>query len=80
MFFYRNSDCPNGPKNIVKDRINGFKFKMNDKKEFLNKFYEISELQINKKNEIRKILINGIKTSRLYSLFNHYKDISNHFI
>ena len=74
------SDCPNGPKNIVKDRINGFKFKMNDKKEFLNKFYEISELQINKKNEIRKILINGIKTSRLYSLFNHYKDISNHFI
>ena len=48
------SDCPNGPRNIVQDRINGFKFKMDDKKEFLDKFYEISDLQINKKNEIKK--------------------------
>ena len=75
-----SSNCPNGPKNIINDGVNGFKFEINDKKDFLNKFDEISYLHSNEKNKVKKILFNGIKTSRLYSLFNHYKDISNHLV
>ncbi len=74
------SDCPNGPKNIINDGVNGFKFKTNNKEDFLKKFDEVSYLYSNEKNKVRKILFNGIKTSRLYSLFNHYKDISNHLV
>ena len=74
------SDCPNGPKNITNDGVNGFKFKTNNKQDFLKKFDEVSYLYSNEKNKVRKILFNGIKTSRLYSLFNHYKDISNHLV
>ena len=73
-----SSDCESGPIDIIKDNVNGFLFKKLDSKDFQLKFSAI--LDLIKKEDFKrdKILNSALKTSKFYTLFNHYKDISPH--
>jgi len=62
------SDCDNGPKELIKDNINGILFKSNNIENFLIKFDEFVKL---KKNS-NKILLNNLKMSKKFTIFNHY--------
>jgi glycosyltransferase involved in cell wall biosynthesis len=75
-----SSDCESGPIDIIRNNSNGFLYNINDLKDFELKFFEILELLNNNKFKKNKILIAALKTSRFYTLFNHYKDISPHLI
>ena len=63
-----SSDCDNGPKELIKDSINGILFKSNSIENFLVKFDEFVKL---KKNS-NKFLLNNLKMSKKFTLFNHY--------
>ena len=63
-----SSDCITGPKEIIKNNFNGNLFKSNNIESFTDNF-EI--LMNNKKNG--KILFNGLKETKKFTLFNHYK-------
>ena len=63
-----SSDCDNGPKELIKDNINGILFESNNIENFLVKFDEIIKL---KKNS-NKLLLNNLKMSKKFTLFNHY--------
>ena len=65
-----SSDCDNGPKELIKDNINGILFKSNNIENFLVKFDEIIKL---KKNS-NKLLLNNLKMSKKFTLFNHYQN------
>ena len=71
-----SSDCENGPIDIIKDNLNGFLFKKNDSKDFQLKFTKIIDLL--KEDDLKKdkLIKLAVKTSKFYTLFNHYKDIS----
>ena len=73
-----SSDCENGPIDIIKDNLNGFLFKKNDSKDFQLKFTKIIDLL--KEDDLKKdkLIKLAVKTSKFYTLFNHYKDISPH--
>ena len=74
-----SSNCESGPIDIIKDNSNGFLFKNNNSKDFQLKLSLIIDLL--KKDDLnnKKILKLALKTSKFYTLFNHYKDISPHF-
>ncbi len=73
-----SSDCYNGPREIIDHGFNGFLYKNNNKSDFEKKFLEIIKIiqrdDIDKKNILRF----AIKKTKLYSLFDHYKDIIKH--
>ena len=71
--FVLSSDCPNGPKEIIKDRKSGISFKNNDKEFFLKKF-EIFKKLDRKKNQ--DILLNNLLYAKRFTIFNHYKILS----
>ena len=62
-----SSNCITGPKEIIKNNYNGFLFKSNNIKSFINCF----ELLIKKKNN-SEILLNNLKYTKNFTLFNHY--------
>ena len=66
-----SSDCPTGPKEIIKNNFNGFLFKSNDIKSFLDNF----EVLIQKKNN-KEILLNNLKYIKRFTLFNHYTKLN----
>ena len=39
-----SSGCPNGPKEIIKDHINGLKYELSDSDDLANKFKEFYDL------------------------------------
>ena len=63
-----SSDCDNGPKELIKDNINGILFKSNNIENFLIKFDEFIKLEKNS----NKLLLNNLKMSKKFTLFNHY--------
>ena len=63
-----SSDCDNGPKELIKDNINGILFKSNNIENFLIKFDELIKLEKNS----NKLLLNNLKMSKKFTLFNHY--------
>ena len=73
-----SSDCYNGPREIIDHGFNGFLYKNNNKSDFEKKFLELIKIiqrdDIDKKNILRF----AIKKTKLYSLFDHYKDIIKH--
>ena len=71
-----SSDCPNGPKEIIFDKINGFKFINNDEESFLKSFYEFENFDKSKLNQIKK---NGLLLSKKYTIFDHFKSLSKIF-
>jgi len=63
-----SSDCDTGPKELIKDNINGILFNSNDVDDFIVKFEELLKLSKNKNN----ILLSNLKMSKKFTLFNHY--------
>ena len=71
-----SSDCPNGPKEIILDKINAFKFFSNDEESFLKSFYEFENFDKKKLDKIKK---NGLLLSKKYTIFNHFKSLNKIF-
>ena len=69
-----SSDCPNGPKEIIIDHKNGFKFKNNQEESLAKSFIEFEN---SSKYKIDEMIKNGLKTSRKFTIFNHYKTLIN---
>ena len=70
-----SSDCKNGPIEIINDGINGFLFKNLDKADFINKFNLVHKLINEDKKVANKIKLGALKTTKMYTLFSHYKNI-----
>ena len=64
------SDCWPGPLELVDDLKNGFVFENNNINSFLQKFKDMD----NNKN-IKPFILNGLKVSKKFTLFNHYKNL-----
>ena len=73
-----SSNCQSGPKEIIKDNFNGFLYEKNNSDDFKRKFIEIYEMSIKDNDKKNKVLLSGLRTSKQYTLYNHYKDISQH--
>ena len=69
-----SSDCPNGPKELIIDHENGFKFENNKIDSFIKSF---DEFENSNKDKIKKIIKNGLKISKKYTVFNHYNSLVN---
>ena len=72
--FILSSNCSNGPKDLIKDNVNGILFESYNKNSFIEKFEIFSKLD--KKNN-RNLLLNNLKTSKKFTLFYHYKSLNN---
>ena len=72
--FVISSDCPNGPKEFLKDSKRGILFKNNQKNELLNSLIKFDQMKIEEKLEKK---INLKKLSKNYSIFNHYLALEN---
>jgi glycosyltransferase involved in cell wall biosynthesis len=62
-----SSNCITGPKEIIKNNVNGFLYESNNLESFLKNF----EIFMKKKKN-PKILLNNIKYTKRFTLFNHY--------
>ena len=65
------SDSWPGPLELVDDLKNGFVFENNNINSFLKKFKDMD----NNKN-IKPFILNGLKVSKKFTLFNHYKNLN----
>ena len=71
-----SSNCPSGPKEFIGiDR--GFLFENNNLNDLIKKYYQLKNLDENKKQLIK---INAKKESIKYTLFHHYKTLENEFL
>jgi len=66
-----SSDCLEGPKEIIKDNVNGILFKSNDINNFAKNFDRFNSI-INNKDLKKKIVLNNLILSKKFSLFSHY--------
>ena len=66
-----SSDCLEGPKEIIKDNVNGILFKSNDINNFVKNFDRFNSI-INNKDLKKKIVLNNLILSKKFSLFSHY--------
>ena len=72
--FVLSSNCLNGPKELIRNNYNGILFETNNKNDFEEKFNIFSKLD---KNTNKNILLNNLKISKNFTLFNHYKVLNN---
>jgi len=70
-----SSDAKPGPREIIKNNLNGTIFKNNDRNSFLKNFDVYIK---NSKNS--KIVLENLKLSRKFSIFNHYKHLSGYLV
>ena len=68
------SDCPSGPKEILKGGQGGFLYKSNDSKDFILKFELMNNSNIKKQ---KKKKINAKNSIKEFSIFRHYKNLEN---
>ncbi len=68
-----SSNCKNGPSEFLDNGNGGILFNSNDKKSLLDSFFKFESL---KYNQINKFKINSKKSSRNFSIFKHYNDLS----
>ena len=64
-----SSDCENGPKELIHENFNGILFNSNNINSFKIKF----EKFVNLNQQSNKLVLNNLKMSRNFTLFNHYK-------
>ena len=65
-----SSDCPNGPKELLSNKKNGFLFKTNSFEDFIENFEIIKNLN---KNIIEEKKLSFKKKIREFTLFGHFK-------
>jgi len=66
-----SSNCPEGPKEIIKDNFNGLLFESNDINDFVKNFDRFNKI-INNNETKKKLVLNNLILARQFSLFNHY--------
>ena len=66
-----SSNCTTGPKEIIKDNINGILFKTNDLNDFVKNFDRFNNI-INNKDLKKKLVLNNLILTKKFSLFSHY--------
>ena len=66
-----SSDCLEGPKEIIKDNVNGILFKSNDLNDFVKNFDRFNSI-INNKDLKKKLILNNLILTKKFSLFIHY--------
>ncbi len=66
-----SSNCITGPKEILKNNYNGYLFESNNIKSFVDNF----EILMGKSNP--QVLLNNLRYTKNFSLFNHYKNFKN---
>ena len=66
-----SSDAETGPSELIRNNINKTIFKKNNKKSFLSNFDNYLRNSNNK-----KMILNNLKESRNFSIFNHYKKLN----
>ena len=71
-----SSNCSNGPSEILENGKNGFLFKSNDKKDFLEVF---SKYQNTDTTMINQKKLDSKKMSRKYSLLSHFSELKKLF-
>ena len=69
-----SSNCETGPKELVQNKVNGILFKSNDIHDFLKKFNEFIE----EEKKLNKLLLNNLKMSKKFTLFNHYLTLKSY--
>ena len=67
-----SSDAKPGPSELIDNNYNGTTFQNNDKNSFLKNFKNY----LNNSKD-RKIILNNLKLSKRFTIFNHYKKLSN---
>ncbi len=68
-----SSDCPSGPKEILKNGRAGFLFNSDDENSFFKAF---KELKNSSEKELKSKLINAKMMTKEFTLFRHYKVIN----
>ena len=66
-----SSNCPEGPKEIIKDNFNGLLFESNDINDFVKNFDRFNNI-INNKDLKNKLILNNLILTKKFSLFSHY--------
>ncbi len=66
-----SSDCLEGPKEIIKDNVNGILFKSNDINDFVKNFVRFNNI-INNKDLKKKLILNNLILTKKFLLFSHY--------
>ena len=70
-----SSDCPNGPREIIKDNINGFKYSTNKHDEFVNKLIEIENIDKKKLAIIKYNMKKTISNFTEAKFYNKFKNL-----
>ena len=68
-----SSDARPGPFEIIKDNVNGTLFKNNNESSFLKNFGIFL-----KNSQNKEIILNNLKYTKKFSLFNHYQKLSDY--
>jgi glycosyltransferase involved in cell wall biosynthesis len=75
-----SSDCPNGPREIINDNVNGFKYSINNIGDFTNKLLEIENINKKKlhliKYNMKKTISNFTEIKFYYKFCNYYNFFS----
>ena len=66
-----SSDCPEGPREIIKDNFNGLLFKSNDENDLVKNFIKFKDI-ISSPQKKKKLILNNLILTRQFSFFNHY--------
>jgi glycosyltransferase involved in cell wall biosynthesis len=69
------TDCPNGPKEIIIDGFNGFKYQQGNINDFLLKINKVNSLE---RSELYKILVNMKKTTKNFTKFRFINKLKNY--
>tara|TARA_B110001450_G_scaffold253779_1_gene277894 strand:- start:2710 stop:3858 length:1149 start_codon:yes stop_codon:yes gene_type:complete len=69
-----SSNCPNGPKELIVDQKNGFKFENNKVDSFVKSF---NEFENSSNDKIKKMIKSGLIVSKKYTIFTHYNSLIN---
>ena len=67
-----SSNCPNGPKEIIKHNYNGFLYDSNDLDSFVSETIKFEKNFADNK----KILLNNLKICKQFTIFDHFKSIN----
>ena len=67
-----SSDCINGPKDFIKNDLNGFSFKSNNEESFAETF---KNAYFCNKDIIFKKKVKAKKEAKLYTSFNHFTEL-----
>ncbi len=70
-----SSNCPNGPKEFLKNGEGGYLFSNNNVSDLQEKI--LTFLKENQEIKIRKLLV-AMKNSKKYTLFNHFKNLNEY--